>query len=516
MFTVEVSSGEVYVRTAWDATYDAVQKVLISTTRTAQANNPVEFGGARKIPVATAASATASTWAGSGASNPLANQLDDAPPLHINSSYIGGNHGAAIGKQCTCTAHGKTEADIGSLWDGPYTKNYTIARIVDANTLLLFSEKGAASNNYDTYWGQEVTTLSSVTMAHLAGATNTASLSISSSSTTSVGPVLNNRSVTVKIDGTAINTATNAVYTCAKIEIDEVYGIANPPKLWDWLRSAVGTLTNNWTVPNSVETDVTVTNRYRCAANGAWSNKVSYQFNKSVTLGYLGGVQALAPYYSGTTLSGYAHGVSAVTVGANTYDFQALAPLATIPADVDIPAANWTATKRPPGMLAEVVLNAGTPEFGVALGFSPVRGDTAMAFAAANKNTAGMISSSRKMYPKAVVGAALASAIIAAGKQYSINAFRHVYPLSRSPDASVCTWFWDDDEITVHVAFHKLSALTTIPLCADVNGWTVSVVTATSVSLLSPVVVGAVVPVECTATYGYAVLRVSKPAVANA
>ncbi len=512
-FTVQVSAGAVYVRTEWDATWDSVQKVLIDTARTAYANNPVEFGGARKIYASAAASATASEWASTGASNPLANQLDDAPPMFYNSTWIGGNHGASIAKLCTATAHGKTQADIGSLWDGPYTKNYTIARIVDANTLLIFSEKGAASLNTDAYWGQEVTTLTGVAFPHISGATNNATFTVASSSTAQITPVLSRRSVVMKINGSAVGT-TDAVYSCTSFTIEENYSIVNPPLLFDWLRANVGTLTNNWTPSDSVGVDSTVFNNWAFQCNGCVVNRQTLTFPKSVTFGYAGAQQALAPYYSGKVLSGYVPGCSSITVGANTYDLTAMANLATIPADVPLNSASWLDAKKPPNRMAEIVSSAGVIEFGLVLGYSPVNGISAKGLRPSKIDTAGFFgANSRKIYSKDITGAAaFASAIVPVDSTWKCTAYRHVYNIAaKAPDASVATWFEDGPFVVVIIDFHKMSTLTLLQIPVNFDGWFAQFVDSSNVKMLSPVVNGGYLAVACSATYGFAEILLTAP-----
>lgn len=505
---VQVSGGAVYVRYSWDATWDAVQKILIDPARTPNANNPVDLGGCRKVPIATADADTASVWAGTGASNPLAAQGDDAPPMKYNGTWIGGNHGAAIVKQCVAAAHGKTDADLGSLWDGPYTPNYIIARIIDANTLWMFAAQAAGSQNTANYWGHEVTTITGYTWPHVADATNTASFTAATSTTTQLTPALNNRSIRFFVDGAEVNSS-DAVYRCARFELREQYGIVNPPALWAWLRSNVGKLSSNWTPPDSLDTDATVKNTWAFGENGACVNNQETTINKSVTLDYIGGVQGIAPYYSGKSLSAYVPGVSAVTAGA-TFDFKAVASLATAPSsDAHLASAAWLDAKNPPNRMLHLVSNGGTNEFGSLYGFSPVRAATSRVSRSSKVDTAGFISSARKWYPKAITGAAYPSNIPPAGTVAKATAYRHIYNSAATPDATVASWFWDGNDIIVTLDFHKTSALSTISLPAVAEGWAVTPIDVSGVTLFSPVVDGGQIGVACTASYGYAQYRAS-------
>lgn len=505
---VQMSGGAIYVRYAWDATWDAVQKILIDPARTANANNPVNLGGCRKIPIATADVDTASEWAGTGASNPLATQSDEAPPLKYNGTWIGGNHGAAIVKQCVSTAHGKTDADIGSLWDGPYTRNYIIARIIDANTLWMLSEKSSGSENSANYWGHEVTTITSYSWPHVADAANTASFTASTSTTVQLTPAFNNRSLRYFVDDAEIQPV-DGVYRCARFYVREQYGIVNPTALFTWLRANVGRLSSDWIPPDGLEADVTVQNTWAFGENGACVNDQDVTFHNPVTLDYIGGVQAIAPYSSGKTLSAYVPGVSAVTAGG-TFDFKAVAPLTTAPTvNAELSAAVWLDAKNPPNRMAHIVSMTGVNEFGSLYGFSPIRNATSRPQRPSRVDSAGFMSSARKWYPKAVTGSAYPSSIPLAGTTVKVTAHRHVFNCAAVPDATIASWYWDGADIIVTFDFHKTSALSTIALPAVAEGWAVTPIDVSGVTLFSPVVDSGQIGVACTASYGYAQYRVS-------
>lgn len=508
---VQVSGGAVYVRYSWDATWDAVQKILIDKTRAAYKNNPVEFGGCNKVPVATADSDTAAVWGTTGASNPLANQGDDAPPMYINGTYIAGNHGASIAKSVTVAGHGKTEVDIGSLWDitdGGYSNNYTIWAVPDPNTLYLLSQRGAGKTDTDTYWGHEVTTLTSKNFAHLDGATNVAGFAPSAQATIQLLPAISNRNLSFFVDGLEIQPS-DSVYRCAKFEVREQYSIVNPPAIYAWLRSNVGKVSNNWTPPDSLEVDAVVKNSYLFGENGACVNNNEVTFLKALTLGYIGGVQAIAPYFSGKTLSGYVPGVSAVTAGA-AYDFKAIAALTTAPSsDADLASAVWLDAKNPPNRMLHLVSNGGNNEFGCLYGLSPLRNSTSRTRRPSAVSTAGFMSSSRKWYPKAITGSAYPSSIPPAGTVAKTTAYRHIYNSADVPDATVASWYWDGADIVVTFDFHKTSALSTLRLPAVAEGWAVTPIAVSGVTLFSPVVDSGQIGVACTASYGYAQYRVS-------
>ena len=117
--TFELASGYIYARFPWrgDVTYAAVNRVDVTNkAASATTNGVVQVEGTRLIPIATARDGIAAAFNAAVSNQTIQFGGDDAPPLKYNNSYIGGNHGAAVGLKITSTAHGKTVGDIGSQW----------------------------------------------------------------------------------------------------------------------------------------------------------------------------------------------------------------------------------------------------------------------------------------------------------------------------------------------------------------------------------------------------------------
>jgi hypothetical protein len=96
---------------------------------------------------------------------------DDIAPLYLNGSYVGANHGYYDVNVLTATGHGKTTADIGSVWNID-NKKFIILDVVDANTLKIFSDYTGTQTSPTNYLG-----VTSGVLTHVSGATNTSNIS---------------------------------------------------------------------------------------------------------------------------------------------------------------------------------------------------------------------------------------------------------------------------------------------------------------------------------------------------
>lgn len=63
---------------------------------------------------------------------------DESAPLNINGTFVGGNH-AAYCVKVTKEGHGKTVADVGTLWKASDGKEWVLAQVVDKNSIKFLS-----------------------------------------------------------------------------------------------------------------------------------------------------------------------------------------------------------------------------------------------------------------------------------------------------------------------------------------------------------------------------------------
>jgi len=58
---------------------------------------------------------------------------------NINGTYIGANHGCSDARELTCPNHGRTVADLGTVWQDEAGAKFVILKIADANHLWVMS-----------------------------------------------------------------------------------------------------------------------------------------------------------------------------------------------------------------------------------------------------------------------------------------------------------------------------------------------------------------------------------------
>lgn len=496
---IATNAGWAYVRFAWDATYDAVQMVRV-TPQDAVNNGCVDFYGVRLIPIATdnSSSSIASAFAAASGANIIAAQSDSAGPLNYNSTFIGANHGPFILHTVTAAGHGKTSADIGSEWNGPSSRLFYIAKVVDANTLWLVSNNSATHDKWSFY----TTSLAAQTLTHAYGATATGNIVITADTVGQLTPALNKRSLDVQVDSVSVEPNLVAIYTPKSFKIIERYSIINPADAMAFIRARVGT--NPKFNDDSVFADVDIVNSHNWNSNGCHTVEQTVTWNSAVTLAYQYVVQDIPPNNVGV-LTQYIPGVASIG-GA---DYKAGVDISSTLTPFSTATATWLDAQNPPSRMAQIVSVASVNKYGTVLGYSPLRGVTTRKKRLAYTDDAGGIPSAvtKKMYPRVAMGSAKAPAI---GDTYTALGYHHVYNSTWTPDATVATWFKDGDDYVVVVDFHKVSALSRVSLPAACDGFAVRMVDSLNVILLTDTVIDSGgIAVSCSATYGYAVIRVS-------
>lgn len=146
---------------------------------------------------------------------------DDVAPYGIDGTLVGANHGYRM-YSLTVTGHGKTNADIGSVWsDG--VNQWVITRIVNANTLdvTVRARTGVIASN--------------ATLTHISGATNTTIMSVTAAVSGQLFPSIKNRKLRISIDGVQF-PITNMTRTYKNnITFHETYEIIDKLALVEWL-----------------------------------------------------------------------------------------------------------------------------------------------------------------------------------------------------------------------------------------------------------------------------------------
>ena len=146
---------------------------------------------------------------------------DDAAPVRMMGATIGANHGYSR-TILTLAGHGKTNADVGSVWTNG-TKEYVILQIISTSQLAVTSR----SDNTAFPSGG--------TLAHVSGATNTTSFTPTNTSGTQWYPMLKNHKIYHSVDGVVSTENTGEWEFKDNVTIHESYDLMEKADIVQWL-----------------------------------------------------------------------------------------------------------------------------------------------------------------------------------------------------------------------------------------------------------------------------------------
>jgi hypothetical protein len=503
---IQRAADLVYVRTRWSATRDLVQRLTMHRGATFEGNDVIDFTGVKLIPRTTTDAATATAYGSSA--EVLAAQGDEAAPAYYNGTYIGANHGPLVGVQLTATAHGKTFRDVGSRWTDSSSRSYYIARVVDVNTLWVLSENIGTV----TLWNFDVS-LAGATLTHAAGATNTAAITFASPTQIQLYPVVQNRVKSILLDGRTPVTR-DGVYAARSVDITESYDLPNMASAVAFLGAKVGDSTV-YLNDARIATQSRMGMVYRFAPNGSCTVYHSFRAHQDLTLYYVGFIQQSVLNYSGKTLLQYVPKVNPIVGTLKTWNLAAAEDITTQIEGLALTSATWLDPNSPPDRMAQIVKNGSAREFGFILGYSPLRGVGAPATRKTLINDAGLLHTTRKMYPKGVTSGSTAlggGTLLSAGSYFEAVAYRAFFNSTVVPEATVFTWYYDGPHAVVLLDFHQNVTGKPIPLPSEFTGAAVTVVEKSASFTLQG---GEMVSpdglyVTVTGGYGYAVLKLAR------
>lgn len=457
-FTLYIDGTYAYIRTPFSDTLDMVQLVQYGTNAKWNNNviNPYQI---KTIPSSTAKENLVTAY---NAGTLVVNHGDDAAPLNYNGTYIGANHGAYIVHEITQTAHGKNYIDVGSKWSNG-TREYTLVRIVDTNKLWFVSDNTGTS----AQWVYNNTLLTGNTLTHVSGATNTASISVSSDAITQLYTAINNHIKKIVVDGYKTITA-SGYYDVESVEFIDTYNIMNVPAIISYLQAHVGTSSEQELNISAIAQDINmqVSNRY--AQNGSCTINAQYTRWSNINFDHAGGTQALPLNYSGKTLLQYVNKMNPVTVGSNTYNLSNVVDVTSVTDVIRMLKSNWSDATNPPDRMAQIVKNGATKEFGHVVGYSLTRGATKPSVRQ-NINDAGFFNGpTRKMYPKALVGSL--------NVVENLIIYRSLFNPNLLPESTVFTWYQDNNDIFVVLDIHQNASMLKLPLPSMFNGKSATVI----------------------------------------
>lgn len=502
-FVVVMDATDLYIRTKFNATSDLVQQVRYNST-TAWSNNVVNLWASKTIPAATTKDNTVTAFA---SGTLVANQTDDATPLNYNNTYIGANHGAFVVHQIVKSSHGKTYADVGSKWsDG--TRNYTLVRIVDANTLWLVSDNTGTSSAWVFY----TTALSAgSSLTHVSGATNTGAISsITSDTLTQLTKALNNHTKKVIVNGYKELT-TAGTYEVESLEITDAYDIMNVPAILTYLQGRVGTTTEQLLSVDSIASDVRTGVTYEYTLNGAITVTTLVYIKQAIKWGWIGLLQALPLDFTGKSLLLYVPKINPLTVSSVTYDLKNVADVSTpTVGTLNLTKGNWIDANLPPDRMVSIVKNGANKEIGHILGHSLTRGITVPATRKAASEVGFFNFPTKKMYPHSMTGDIFAGSVVPAGTVVNAVAYRSLYDTRVVPELTALTWFKDNKDYFVVIDAHTNLSAFKVKLPNFMQGKNVSIADSDgNLTVLNDIVADGGVLINVINSYTSSMLKVS-------
>jgi hypothetical protein len=503
--TVIKSGTYLYVRTKWSDEYDLVQKNNLNETPTAFTNSPqFTFVNVGTIPVATADAAVPAT----AYTVQLHTSDDDITPIQINGTFIGANHGCSQARAITVTGHGKTVEDVGSEWtDGDGDKFY-ILRIVNANSLWVLSE----NKSVNTVWSW-VTTITDNTLTHSSGATHTDAMTVTASATAILMPAIKHQVRSVLLNGVSPVTA-DGVYKCRWLDIRHDYDISDVPSLLAYVISQVGSSTQPSFTDESIDDCVTMEHVYRYSGNGACTVYQTITNHQVIQIQYFGGWQSGGLVVGGAVKAyTYLPGMSAITVGENTYDFTAIAETTTVPAQINFNKTNWLSATDPPDRLINYTGTAANApgQFGWALGYHTQSGigairDTTLYSAAGN------IYTTHKTYGYACQAySTLYSGLntVPADTEAAIISYRCPINYGKNAFATNVSWYRVGSDIFLILDVHATVSDQAVALERELAGRTITVIDSHQLTIAESVVGVAGITIDTTDGYGWVLARLN-------
>lgn len=384
-FTVIISGQDIYVSAAFNATYDIVVKMSTSNF----ANGVMNFVLAKLI------NKGSDIVSDNGQQLPGASN-DDACPVNFNTGYLGANHGNGANLQITANGHGKTLADVGSVWTDTAGVKWTLLQVVDANNLYMMSE------NTNTTGGWTFKLNPGTTLTYLSGAANTGTITVGSYTSVQLRP--SNKNLVQKLVADNVVISGNGTYTCDTFDIVETYDIIDTPDMVAKL--AANRPSGGYTVqPDFRNGDaiISLKNTFNFKKTCTVVVLSDFIVRKDIIFGpgnYYGVTQSayVLPAWA-TSFKRYLPSALPISDGSRTWDFRTRESILTAYAtDLHLSSAYWDGG-RPVNRAVDLVSNGSTLNINYNIGYLPLG---VGADRTGNVNEGWYLAASRKHYPHAI------------------------------------------------------------------------------------------------------------------
>lgn len=404
---------------------------------------------------------------------------DDIAPYLVDGSHRGGIH-SLYGCRLNTGAHGKTQADIGSVWANGGVQ-YVLLRIMSPNQLFV----ARLDSDIDAPTG---------TYTHVSGAVNTASFTCGLSVRESFYPMISNRTLTISVDGTTVSGSAGIWSYSSSVVFAEAYDVLDRSDVLNWFRTngSGGTLNVTGSPLFSVEIS------YRFDPEGNLTVAQTFTAKKSVTVNRIYGLQMQLAAATGF----YVPKATAFTQGGFTLDYANIESRVTNASEVILDTTNTLAG----GLYLDRAISFNGNN-GLAVGFLPVQ----IAEPASRRSTyvtsgnAGIsIATNGKMYLSAV---SKGNHVLTAGQSYSFTGYRN--PVIRDATRTDVYAVRSEHGAFLYADWHNKAFSDAIPVPADFVGRVFSIVEKSSNVTVVPGVLAETlsVGVAASGSYGYLVIK---------
>ncbi len=392
------------------------------------------------------------SWKGTG---------DDCTPLNFNGTYYGANHGYSL--IAKIPNPGKTEKDIGSVWQDESGQQFCLVRIADGLIWLCpFDEQSMKDGDFSEY-SPEIRIYAGETLTHVKGATNKATFVASANSITDANQMqfyvaANHVERRAFLNGVKeVDPTKDGVYEAEFIDFYESYDIIYLPAVLNYLQKNVGRNDDDSHHDEALnEAYVTVRNTYRFHKNGSIVVYSDYEFKKDIpVLGMISGVQSGAL----TSPDQYIY-----LPGTNNY---AVPTKQDMSSATNIKKIDLVNPNLPVSSYFQMTDTLGTKAMN--LGYCPTYG-----YAVPEKrlpllkSSLGFYHTTNKMYPHLITGGSLEE-----GDRIDFISYR-IPSEATDSDFTAINWYWVGDDIYLSLHTTKAVAERKVDLPDYMDGMTIS------------------------------------------
>jgi hypothetical protein len=464
---VKKTGNLLYIRSYWDDAKDLIQVFLISVNNPVNNNNPSEFSNVYVIPNTTLNSAIETTIS---TSNVVHTSSENAAPPSYNGTYMGANHGPNFGLKVTLSAHGKTSADIGSVWNDSVSTKFYLIQILDANNLVFLSDNTGVGD----LWSFKESI--NGTLSHFLGATNTTSVATTTQSLYQLESVLQNQEKLVFIDGVKITA--DGMYLCNSLEVRDNYDIADLPSILEYVKTNKVSIFNNSSIAKSSRLSIV----YKFAENGACTIYQYFRNYKEIALSYLGFIQQEVLTGTNVKIFRLIPDSSSFVGTTKTWNYDRVEEITGTTDGILLNSANYKTANKPPYRFIDYTSNTTTSEkiVGFAFGYSPIRGLSKLGVRNSMLTNAFSTSSTKKMYPRMVDLKVNVGGKIAANQMYEGVAFRHYFNPNINPNTTAVSLYKDGTDWILMLDYHQVVSFDKITIPTYLIGKNIEVIEKTT------------------------------------